>query len=213
MAFNRLAGVAVVVVLGGASNADAAPIVLNGGFEMPLIVTPPVDLNVNPTGWIGTGDLTEQGYFGAVDSGDGNQWFDLNPGFLAGTGISQDISLRAGRTYTFSFLYNGNNIVTPPYDKTTEIAFLIASLAGTLVSGSVFTGDMLVYAPIRTPWRTFSRTFTPASGGVYTLSFTPNGEYAGGFIDRVQVVAEPMTLSLMGVSLIGLALRRHRIPK
>jgi len=169
-------------------------LVVNGGFESPAI-SPPYQLDVVPTGWTGDGDLTVQGYAGAVNSGDGNQWFDLNPDVSAGTGISQVITFTPGDSYTFSFLYNGGGGGT-----TTAINYSI----GTDVSGSVSTATLNVYGG--SPWATFSTTFA-ASSANETLDFLPNGVYSGGFIDAVQitpaVVPEPTNLAWAGLG--GLA--------
>lgn len=204
-----IALIAVSTVAFGAV-AAAANLVVGGDFENPVI--PPgnsYQLDVTPTGWTGIGDLTVQGYAGSVSSGNGNQWFDLNPDTSAGTGISQSFNLNAGTTYAFSFLYDGGGGGT-----TTQISYSLHTLSGTLLSGSVSTAGLNVYAG--TPWSTFSTTFTPSVDASETLSFVPNGVYSGGFIDNVQLYAvpEPGTLLLLVSGLAGLAAvgaRRRRV--
>jgi hypothetical protein len=74
--------------------AEARPknLVVNGDFERPVILSY-YFIDLTPPGWDGTGDFVLQGYAEAVHSGDGNQWFDLNPGMSSSTGISQTINL------------------------------------------------------------------------------------------------------------------------
>jgi Carbohydrate binding domain/PEP-CTERM motif len=191
---NFMATICAVVLLSAAAAQAGVNLVVNGGFESPVIA-PPYQVDVQPTGWTGIGDLTVQGYAGSVNSGDGNQWFDLNPDTSAGNGISQVISLTTGDSYTFSFIYNGGGGGT-----TTEINYSI----GADVIGSVSTAALNVYGG--SSWAAFSTTFT-ASGASETLGFLPNGVYSGGFIDQVQITAnavpEPSICSLLGVGLAG----------
>ena len=191
-----------ICTAGLAVSVKASPnLVVNGGFESPAIA-PPYLLDVTPTGWTGDGDLTVQGYAGAVNSGEGNQWFDLNPDDSAGTGISQSINLTPGEVYTFSFVYDGGGGGT-----TTEINYSI----GKDVAGNVSTDGLNVYNG--TPWATFSTTFT-ASATSETLDFLPNGVYSGGFIDNVQIsasaVPEPCICSLLGLGLASLVAFRRK---
>jgi hypothetical protein len=195
-----------------ASTAHALPIVIGGGFELPMVpLGSPYLVAVTPTGWTGTGDIAIQGYAGAVSSGDGSQWFDLNPSFEAGTGISQVVALTGGVPYHFSFLYNGGG-----GGSTTMIAFSLVSGADTLFSGNVSTAAMDVYGG--TPWATYANAFTPASDISATLQFMPNGSWSGGFIDAVTIaggepppaVPEPASLLLFGTGLAGLARWRSR---
>ena len=189
-----LALLAAGLGMSGAAQAALINLVVNGGFESPAIA-PPYALSVNPTGWTGLGDLVVQGYAGAMSSGDGNQWLDLNPGTGPGTGMSQDITLTAGKTYQFSFLYNGGGGGT-----TTQIAYSL----GSSLSGNVSTASMNVYGG--TPWATFSTSFTPTVSGAETLNFVPNGVWSGGFIDAVNISAVPLPAAvwLLGSGLIGM---------
>ena len=183
--------------------AFAGNLVSNGGFEDPPVPAgAPYVLNVTPTGWVGAGDLAVQGYAGSVSSGDGKQWFDLNPGTGAGSGISQDLSLTGGTTYELSFVYNGGG-----GGSTTQIAFSVADASHTFLSASVDTGAMNVYGG--TPWATYSASFTPSADTTATLKFVPNGTWSGGFIDAVSVspVPEPQSawMTLAGMLGVGAA--------
>ena len=175
----------------------------NGGW------VPPYQLDVQPTGWTGIGDIVTQGYAGSVPSGNGNQWFDLNPDTSAGTGIHQSIAVTGGTTYDFSFLYNGGGGGT-----TTQISFAISGL----LSGSVSTAALNVYGG--SAWQAYSSMFTPTTSGSVTLSFLPNGVLSGGFIDAVDItpvsvaaVPLPAALPLFATGLAGWGLlgwRRKR---
>ncbi|MBI5837011.1 MAG: PEP-CTERM sorting domain-containing protein [Candidatus Eisenbacteria bacterium] len=193
-----------------AGQAGAMNLVTNGGFENPVVPPgSPYLIDVTPFGWTGTGDIAVQGYAGAVSSGDGNQWFDLNPGVGTGSGISQDVFLTAGTAYEFSFLFNGGG-----GGSTTEISYFLGSGSGTVLSGVVSTAGMDVYGG--TLWRGLGATFIPPTSEVRTLRFLPNGAYSGGFIDKVELlepsaaIPEPATLLLFGTALAGLAKSRRR---
>lgn len=197
-----LKGLAGTLAIACTFSCGAVELVAGGGFESPVIPAgAPYLIAVTPTGWSGTGDIAVQGYAGAVSSGQGNQWFDLNPGFDAGTGIAQTVNLAAGTTYHFSFLYNGGG-----GGSTTQIGYSLHSAAETLLNGSVATGSLNVYGG--TPWKQYSVDFTPVIGGAETLQFLPNGSYSGGFIDAVSItttttspVPEPSMVLLMLVGL------------
>jgi len=200
--FTTVLGTAVFSAFFGVANASPN-LVVNGGFESPAI-SPPYALNMNPTGWTGLGDLVVQGYAGAVSSGDGNQWLDLNPGVGPGTGMSQSITLSAGQTYQFSFLYNGGG-----GGSTTQIAYSI----GPSLSGSVSTASLNVYGG--SPWAIFSTKFSPTVSDAETLNFMPNGAWSGGFIDAVNVsaVPEPKTYAMLlaGLGLMGFIVSRKKL--
>jgi hypothetical protein len=212
----RAVGVIFGLALGLCTSFTSAQasvdLIVGGGFENPVIpCCAPYQLDVTPTGWVGTGDLVVQGYGGSVSSGSGNQWFDLNPNVNAGTGISQVVHVMAGTAYDFSFLYNGGGGGT-----TTQIAFSI----GALLSGTVSTAALDVYHG--SPWQEFDSSFTPGATGDVTVSFLPNGVWSGGFIDNVQLltsvasaVPEPSTwaMMLLGFASIGfMAYRRKSKP-
>lgn len=159
--------------------AHAQNLIVGGDFEAPAIVEQKdglaYQLNVTPAGWAGAGDVVRQGYAGAADSGNGRQWFDLNPDVHAGNGIMQSVRLVAGVTYTFSFRYNGGG------GTTTAISFEI----GDLVRDAVSTEKMSAYAG--TAWKICLVTFTAKVTGPVDVRFAPNGRHAGGFIDDVQL--------------------------
>jgi hypothetical protein len=184
------------------SPSSATNLIVGGDFESPTVTSVSYLLDVTPSGWTGAGDLVTQGFAGSVNSGDGNQWFDLNPGTAAGNGISQVVNLTAGTTYLFSFLYNGGQ---PAPGWTTAIAFTVSAPSATLLLGSVSTATMNVSSG--TPWASYSSSFTTNSDSAVTVAFQPNGIWANGFIDAVSVSAVPEmnTATLMFVGLAAFA--------
>jgi hypothetical protein len=167
----------IAKVYSPAEEAGPKNLVVNGDFEQPVIYSYYL-IELSPPGWDGIGDFVQQGYSEAIHSGNGNQWFDLNPGMSKSTGISQIIYLTAGITYSFSFFYNGGG-----GGSTKEISYSLDSNSGTLLSGVVSTAGMDVYHG--TPWKTFSAILVPTFSGPYKLSFVPNGSISGGFIDGI----------------------------
>jgi hypothetical protein len=180
--------------------SEAANLVVGGGFESPSAPTASFILSVTPDGWSGLGDIVAQGYGGSVNSGDGLQWLDLNPGMEAGTGISQTVLLTKNTPYLFSFRYDGGE---PIVGFTTAIDFSIASATDLFVSDSVSTADMNVYAGAA--WATYSRNFLASTDTTAILRFQPNGVWAGGFIDAVSIAAVP-ELNSAYLLLLGLAI-------
>lgn len=187
--------------------AQSMELVVGGDFESPMVgAAASYLLDATPTGWTGTGDLVSQGYAGAVSSGHGNQWLDLNPDTSAGTGISQTVHVISGTTYDFSFIYNGGGGGT-----TTQIDYSI----GGLLTGAVSTAALNVYGG--SPWQTFDSSFTPVATADLTLSFLPNGTWSGGFIDAVSLttpvagaVPEPSTWAMMALGFAGLGFMAYR---
>ena len=203
MRFMAIVFVWIILFVG---TAGASNLIVGGGFEDPIIPSgTSYLLSVNPEGWSGTGDIVEQGYAGAVSSGDGNQWFDLNPGSGSGTGISQSLSLHAGTPYLFSFLYNGS-----VGGSTNQITYSLASTSETILYGSVSTSSMDVFSG--TSWNSFSTVFTPLTNNAAMLSFTPDGTIAGGFIDAVNIsiVPEPVSSALFIIGGATLGFRHFR---
>jgi len=179
-----------------------ANLLAGGGFETPVAPTASYLLNVTPSGWTGTGDTVAQGYAGSVSSGNGRQWFDLNPGANTGSGISQQVMLSGGMLYGVSFLYNGGQ---PNAGFTTAITVSVTTPNSTVFNATVSTASMDVYSG--TPWALYTDTFAVGADTVATFKFMPNGTWANGFIDAasltaVTAVPEPGGVALM---LVGLA--------
>jgi len=201
----RTAAIAASFLVLSSASALATNLVVGGGFESPVIPPgQPYLLDAQPFGWTGIGDLTRQGYAGAVSSGNGNQWFDLNPDVSKGNGIYQYINLNAGQSYAFSFEYNGGG-----GGSTTEIFFSL----GSVFSGGVSTAELNVYGG--TPWQVYSYAFVSPVSGPEKLDFMPNGVWSGGFIDNVQLDTVPLPASILSLGaalapFVGIGLARAR---
>ena len=210
----KIAGlIAVGLCLSLTPARSATQLIVGGDFESPVITGTGASAfleNVTPTGWIGTGTLVVQGFGLTVSSGNGNQWFALNP---SNNGIRQSINVTGGTTYNFSFLYNGGSDLA----SGAQIAYIIALTDSLTIiqSGAVFTNG---HDFQRDPWATFSTSFTPTSDDV-TL-FLVGAGFGGTFIDAVSVttpsvpdVPLPAALPLFATGLGALGLlgwRRKR---
>jgi len=167
--------------------ATAAPNLLqNGSFEAPSTNGAPYLIAVQPDAWVGQVDIVTQGYQGAVNSGKGQQWIDLNPGFDAGAGVFQAVQVQGGTTYRLSFLYNGGPACG---GSTSAISVIVQNNDQVLYSDLVTTQNMNVY--MGTPWKRYKRTATAPQDANLTIWFVPNGIYCGGFMDDVSLVAVP----------------------
>ena len=187
---------------------SATQLVVGGDFESPVITGTGASAfleNVTPTGWIGTGTLVAQGFGLTVSSGNGNQWFALNPSNI---GIRQSINVTGGTTYDFSFLYNSNGAL----GSGAQIAYIIALTDSLTIiqSGAVFTNGLDFQ---RDPWATFSTSFTPTSDNVTLFLVGAGSDFSGTFIDAVSVttasvpdVPLPAALPLFATGLGALGL-------
>ena len=195
------------------TSAWAAELIVNGGFEAP-VVSGPCCSTVPPDalpGWTATPNVNVVvGTFASTNGNlafQGNQYLDLVG--QGGTGsISQACATNAGSRYNISFAYS-HNLFNP--SVTSASASL--SVAGLLDTISHSTGTNA-----NLDWRSYFGTFT-ATGASTTLNFTnlTGGANEGIFLDAVsiQAVPEPATWGMMilGFGGIGFAMRRARLAK
>lgn len=196
---------AAAVALGSislAQNAEAAPFT-NGSFEDGLAnIGAFTTINAGQpgiTGWTVLGHSVD--YIGTYWAAqDGNRSLDLNGNGKGG--VSQTFDTSIGQVYQVSFWVAGNPDGLPILkeltadDGTTTFEFEFDATGSTRVDPN---------------WS--ERTFEfIASGASTTLSFKSTVEgFFGPALDNVSVTAipEPFTLSLLGVSLVGLGLARR----
>ena len=208
--------------------AQAANLLVNGGFEAPAIGTFFQNFASGSTGipgWTVDAFTPSGGSGGNVDivdgaftpggpspAAEGSQFLDL-VGFGAVGSIYQTFSTVAGQAYSLNFSYSHNLFGGSPSQS--------ASFA--LYNG-IFSGGL---APIQTvthstgtasnlDWRTRTFSFV-AAGSQSTVAFgTRSGtDNAGLLLDGVSVTAVPEAatwmMMIVGFGLVGGAMRRRRV--
>ena len=180
------------------ANAHAANLLVDGGFEDPVIAANTYTKLTTIPGWITTdsGGLFEiwSGSFGAIPATEGVQSLEINAS-IADETIFQSITVTPGELTTLSFDYTGREP-----DNTFTVS----------VSGGWTSSDTMDPASYYSSasWTTFSETFVPTTS---TLTIAFRGQPvpaldAGAHIDNVSViqsVPEPSTLALAGLGGLG----------
>lgn len=211
MKLRLLAAAAALSLVAG--NAQAAEILVNGGFELPDIPGTYQTFNngsTGITGWTVTNNSVDivAGYNGMV-AASGAQLLDL-VGFGAPNGaITQTFQTVAGQAYTFSFAYSHN------FGNTASASanFSITGLS-TLLNGSV-THNTAGINGANLGWATYTGSFI-GDGSLATLAFnnTAGGPSGGLLLDSVSVnsVPEPATwgMLILGFGMAGGMLRRRK---
>ncbi len=208
--------VVAAALLGTASAASATNIIVNGGFESPVITqtcctTVPGNGNVDP--WIvGPGNVNVvNGYYGSTNGNlakEGNQYLDLIGEGGAGS-ISQTFNTVLNQVYTLTFSYSHNIFGGSSSDGPSFSAnFSVGNLSGTISHDTGTTNNL--------DWKTYTGSFI-GDGKTDTLNFTntsPTSGNAGMFLDAISVSAapEPATWMMMigGFGVAGVAMRRRR---
>ena len=181
----------VCCVLALAMSAEAS-LILNGGFEMPVIPNGTFQLFPNIPGWsVLSGSVIEIQRNVAGAPFEGQQFVELDS--VSPTTIFQDVGgLTVGTTYRLDFAFSARASTSIPNDNILSVTF---------GGAPVFTN---LPAPTVNPnWTVFSALVT-ASQTTERLTFgdtSPNAQNSFGvYIDdiRLNQVPEPATIFLLG---------------
>jgi hypothetical protein len=195
------------------SQAFAADLVTNGGFEVPTVSSPCCN-TVPPDsldGWTATPNVNVVvGTYASTNGNlafEGNQYLDLVG--QGGTGsIYQDLATAVGQSYLLTFAYS-HNLFTPSSATSASASVSLGSLFDVVSqsTGDSSNHDWQIYTGIFSATDTTTRlTFTNLTGGVN------EGVLLDGV--SVQAVPEPATWAMMLVGFLGIGMvtRRTRKP-
>jgi len=230
-----VAGLLASVVL--SQHAQAANLLVNGGFEVPVQVAPNfASFNVPAgssliTGWTivqGNVDLTTNANYGAgpntIHPGsvqDIDLIGDTNGSGGVFGGLSQSFATVAGQTYRLTFDYSHNNGTASANGYAAQVTVADGNApANTIVSDSVSQSYVPGQLFGQSVWQGFSQDFTAASNlTLLTIIDTQGAFNAGIYLDEVDVElvtpgATPLPgalpLLVSGLGVLGFAARRKR---
>lgn len=195
--------------------ACAANLVVNGGFESPIVTFPYQHFSTGSSsisGWTVVNDTVSVLRIGCCDPADpseGSQYLDLtgpNDGQSRYGGVSQTITTVPGLEYELTFDL-GNYAQNPTSFNGGRVG-IVASAGGTsqtfhlgpVTTGSIWEGEVL----------TFVATATSTQ---IVLTGLDGAQYVGLDNVVVQAVPEPSAILLMSIGFVGLGaatLRRRR---
>jgi hypothetical protein len=218
-----------------AGNSDGAQLLVNPGFESPVVTAASTcsgagnaecfSQGASLGGWLVVGSgtasnsmlllnnsYTEFGGSLHFTSQEGNQNLDLTgPGNLGANGVEQTVSTIAGTAYRLTFWVGNQDSAFAPYTSPSIITLLVNGTTINNYTNSANSSGNVNWAPF-----TFDFTAAGSSTTIRFTNATPSDNYAG--LDNVSLVdvgsvPEPSTLALVlaGGLWLGLGrLRRHR---
>ena len=184
-----------------ASFASNASLIINGGFEAPVLNKPWAHLSASAVpGWSTYNNQQIEIWGTQGPSFEGAQHLELNSNGNGPFSIWQDISTLDSVWYSLSFAANRRTDQSGPQE------FKVLVFDANDLSNMILTS--LVTSP--NGWQVFSFRFQAASDltRIQFTSVLPTGTM-GNFIDDVSVVPAPGALMLMALSLLGIAIRRR----
>ena len=193
--------VTALASFGLSSSAQAASIVTNGGFELPVLADSSYTISNSIPGWIrdavstGSGiEIQRQNIAGLAFQG--QQFAELDSDGV--TSIFQDLATKVGQQYRLNFAFSARPNVA---DNQLDIGW-----GGNPVDSLSAIGQPGTF------WNQFSYLLT-ATSGTTRLSFGNLGETSdslGSYIDAVSVTAVPTPALLPGLVGLGIAALRKR---
>jgi hypothetical protein len=198
---SSIAAIGVVITAAGAQ--AGTNLIVNGGFENPVIGNIFFqDFSSGLPSWTITTNTVDVVYQGGTPGGpspafEGIQYLDL-VGYGSTGGVSQTFATVPGHTYDLSFAYSNNPWAGP---ASASADFSVDGLNGSVTHSSAI--------PTMLNWDTYSGSFVATSTSA-TLAFTETVGCcnAGVLLDAVVVsgtVPEPPTWAMMLLGFAGLA--------
>ena len=212
----------VITLLGAALAASAQNLIVNGGFENPVVGNGNLGIysggSTAITGWTVTGTdvLILDTNYGEPGNGiarfasqEGVQSLDITGSANTGLadGVRQTISTAMGMTYRVSFSVGRaqSSVNSSLYNSPSTVRLSIGGGPLTSYTNSNSTSGT-------TNWQSFTTSFvaTGTSTDVAFLNGTPDNSFAGLDNVSVQAVPEPASLAALGLGAAALLRRRKK---